>query len=428
MLRSDERILTTHCGSLPRPPHLSDLLLRQEAGEEIDEARLQRESAAAVTDVLARQLDAGVDIVSDGEQPRVGFSMYVPQRMTGFGGESIRPTPLDLDEFPLFAALRQARAGRRNRIGNPPNAIGPVQYVRPEAARRRMRHVPRCARPRHAQARRSVHDGGLAGIIATTMVNQYYHSYEPTCSRSPDELRNEYEIVVSAGFVLQLDAPDLGLERARMFKHPARPNSCTPWTSTSRPSTVPSAACRASKSGCIAAGATGKGRTSTTSRWRRCCRFLPRQGRRAQHRFANPRHQHEYAALRKNPLPPDVILIPGVIDPTTNFVEHPEVVANRICEAVTTIGDRSRVIAGRIAASPRRLERKPSPPMWCGRSSKPAARAPISRPGGCGVSPTRPRFQLWRGVTPVHNDRAAYGPPNGLLPFRMIARSYARAG
>ena len=135
MLRSDERILTTHCGSLPRPPHLSDLLLRQEAGEAIDEALLQRESAAAVADVLARQLDAGIDIVSDGEQPRVGFSMYVPQRMTGFGGESIRPTPLDHDEFPLFAALRQARAGRRNRIGNPPNAIGPVKYVRPEAAR-----------------------------------------------------------------------------------------------------------------------------------------------------------------------------------------------------------------------------------------------------------------------------------------------------
>ena len=123
MLRSDERILTTHCGSLPRPPHLSDLLLRQEAGEAIDESLLQRESAAAVADVLARQLEAGIDIVSDGEQPRVGFSMYVPQRMTGFGGEAIRPTPLDHDEFPLFAALRQARAGRRNRIGNPPSQM-----------------------------------------------------------------------------------------------------------------------------------------------------------------------------------------------------------------------------------------------------------------------------------------------------------------
>ena len=347
MLRSDQRILTTHCGSLPRPPHLSDLLLRQEAGEEINEDLLQRESAAAVADVLARQLDAGIDIVSDGEQPRVGFSMYVPQRMTGFGGESIRPTPLDHDEFPLFAALRQARAGRRNRIGNPPKAIGPVRYIHPEAARGECDMF----RAALAQASRRPAEAFMTaaspGIIATTMVNEYYDSYEAYVFALADELRKEYEIIVSAGFVLQLDAPDLGLERARMFKHRGEAEFL-----------------HVMDLNIEAINRATKGLRRDQLRLH-CCwgnwegphvhdvplaTLLPLLYRAKvgalSIEFANPRHQHEYAALRQNPLPPDVILIPGVIDSTTNFVEHPEVVANRICEAVTTVGDRSRVIAG----------------------------------------------------------------------------------
>jgi 5-methyltetrahydropteroyltriglutamate--homocysteine methyltransferase len=110
MLTSKDRILTTHCGSLPRPPQLSDLLLRQEAGESIDSEMLRRECADAVSRALQGQMQAGIDIVSDGEQPRVGFSMYIPLRMEGFGGESVRPTPRDLDDFPLYRELlRESR-------------------------------------------------------------------------------------------------------------------------------------------------------------------------------------------------------------------------------------------------------------------------------------------------------------------------------
>src|SRR5688572_19822422 len=126
MLTSQDRILTTHCGSLPRPSQLSDLLLRQENGEKIDEQLLHKESASAVAAVLNAQIKAGMDIVSDGEQPRVGFSMYVPMRMQGFGGESQRPAPRDLEDFPLFAERLREKRGRRNRISNPPNAVGDV--------------------------------------------------------------------------------------------------------------------------------------------------------------------------------------------------------------------------------------------------------------------------------------------------------------
>ena len=135
MLTSRDRILTTHCGSLPRPPQLSELLLRQEAGECIDEQALRRESASAVAAVLDAQIKAGMDIVSDGEQPRVGFSMYLPLRMEGFGGEA---TPSDAAGSRRFSDLHGAAAadrGRRNRIANPPKAIGEVRYTGLQAAK-----------------------------------------------------------------------------------------------------------------------------------------------------------------------------------------------------------------------------------------------------------------------------------------------------
>jgi 5-methyltetrahydropteroyltriglutamate--homocysteine methyltransferase len=135
MLTSKDRILTTHCGSLPRTPQLSDLLLRQEAGEPIDSQMLRRECADAVSRALSGQMQAGIDIVSDGEQPRVGFSMYIPLRMEGFGGESVRPTPRDLDDFPLFTERLSEKRGRRNRIANPPKAIAEVRYTGVEDAR-----------------------------------------------------------------------------------------------------------------------------------------------------------------------------------------------------------------------------------------------------------------------------------------------------
>ncbi len=220
MQSSSERILTTHCGSLPRPPQLSDLLLRQEAGEAIDQTLLERECADAVAQVIAAQIAAGVDIISDGEQPRVGFSMYVPMRMQGFGGETKRPTPRDLDDFPLFAKMRAARMGRRNRIYNPPMAIGEVRYVGLDAAQ--LRNATLFAQAL-AQARtrtgRHLHDRGLArhhrdhhGQCAITIPTR------PTCSRSPASCARSTRRSPRYGFVLQLDAPDFGLERARMFK------------------------------------------------------------------------------------------------------------------------------------------------------------------------------------------------------------------
>ncbi len=347
MQRSRDRILTTHCGSLPRPPELSDMLLRQEAGERIDEAALHRGCADAVAGVLKAQIAAGIDVVSDGEQPRVGFSMYVPLRMEGFGGESTRPSPRDLDDFPLFKERLRQQRGRRNRIASPPKAIGEVRYVGLDAAQAEFDLFKGALAASPQKPAEAFMTAASPGIIATTMVNEYYDSYEAYVFALARELRKEYEAIVKAGFLLQLDAPDFGLERARMFKD----NTDKEFL-------------HAMELNVEAINRATEGLPRDNIRLHICwgnwegphthdfplAGLLPviygaKVGA-LSIEFANPRHQHEYEALRKNPLPPDMMLIPGVIDTTTNFVEHPEVVANRICEAVRTVGDRSRVIAG----------------------------------------------------------------------------------
>jgi 5-methyltetrahydropteroyltriglutamate--homocysteine methyltransferase len=211
MLTSKDRILTTHCGSLPRPAQLSDLLLRQEAGEPIDSEMLRRECADAVSRALEGQMQAGIDIVSDGEQPRVGFSMYVPLRMEGFGGESVRPTPRDLDDFPLFTERLSETRGRRNRIANPPKAIAEVRYTGVEDARAEYQLFKNALGALRQQPAETFMTAASPGIIATTMANEYYDSYEAYVFALARELRKEYQLISSYGFLLQLDAPDFGL-------------------------------------------------------------------------------------------------------------------------------------------------------------------------------------------------------------------------
>jgi 5-methyltetrahydropteroyltriglutamate--homocysteine methyltransferase len=267
--------------------------------------------------------------------------------MEGFGGETVRPSPRDLDDFPLFAQRLRQRRVRRNRIANPPKAVGEVRYTNLPAARSELDLFKNALAALRQKPAETFMTAASPGIIATTMVNEYYDSYESYVFALARELRKEYELIVSYGFLLQLDAPDFGLERARMFKDRSDAEFL-----------------RAMELNVEAINRATEGIPRERIRLHVCwgnwegphthdfplAGLLPLLYRAKvgalSIEFANPRHQHEYAALRDNPLPPDMILIPGVIDTTTNFVEHPDVVANRICEAVATVGDRSRVVAG----------------------------------------------------------------------------------
>ena len=219
MERSEGRILVTHVGSFPRPPRLRELLVRQECGEPVDEAELGREVDAAVGAVVGKQLDAGIDIGNDGEQPRVGFSTYVARRLRGFGGESRRPLARDLVDFPDYAALLESRRRSAAKIANAPQAVAEVEYVDLSEAAKECDLFLRAtaARPRKFVERFMT--AASPGIIATTLLNAHYDSHERYVFALAREMQKEYELIHARGLLLQLDCPDLAMERTRLFQH-----------------------------------------------------------------------------------------------------------------------------------------------------------------------------------------------------------------
>lgn len=343
MLASTDRILTTHVGSLPRNETLSDLLIRQEAGETIDAAALAREIEAATRNVIERQVKSGVDVGNDGEQSRVGFQTYVPRCMCGFGGESKRPPARDQIEFPSYYRQMAARFPHSARVTNAPAALSAVEYVNGAPIRQDAQRL----RQLGTGFRETFMTAPSPGIVATTMLNQHYDSHEAYLTALAAALGNEYRAIHEAGHVLQIDAPDLAMERHRFFGHldergflkqlelhvaainmgiagiprdRVRLHVC--WGNNDGPHIYDIAMA-----------------TILPELYRANVGALSIE-------FANPRHQHEYEALRTEPLPSHMLLIPGVLDTTTNFVEHPKVVARRLHEAVAAVGDRERVIAG----------------------------------------------------------------------------------
>ncbi|MDB5107450.1 MAG: Methionine synthase [Candidatus Binatus sp.] len=218
MKNSAARILTTHVGSLPRNPKLTDLLIEQQQGKTIDTALLERESEAAVKHSIARQLESGIDIGNDGEQPRVGFQTYVPQRMRGFGGESKRKTPRDIADFPEYGKIVESRQMTRSKVFNAPQAIGALSYEDLGAAKKECDLAMRCMDEGARQFTERFMTAASPGIITTTMLNAYYDSHEKYVMAVAEEMRKEYELIHSYGFVLQLDAPDLAMERPWEFQ------------------------------------------------------------------------------------------------------------------------------------------------------------------------------------------------------------------
>jgi 5-methyltetrahydropteroyltriglutamate--homocysteine methyltransferase len=215
MKRSERRILTTHVGSLPRPTALRDLLVRQDRGEAYDGAALAREAEAAVRHVVQKQIEAGIDVGNDGEQPRVGFSTYPAKRMRGFGGASKRRMSRDIAEHPDYLArLSRARAGAA-RINDAPQAVAEVAYTDLSEA------VAECELFQRAEPKgfaEAFMTAASPGVIATIMLDAYYGSHERYIRALAREMRKEYELIVQRGFVLQLDCPDLAMERTRFFQ------------------------------------------------------------------------------------------------------------------------------------------------------------------------------------------------------------------
>jgi len=347
MKRSDDRILTTHVGSLPRPGALRDLLVRQDRGDAVDAAALAREAEAAVRHVVRKQVEAGIDVGNDGEQPRVGFSTYPARRMRGFGGESKRRMSRDIADHPDYAArLSRQRAGAA-RINDAPQAVAEVAYVDTTEAEAECALFRRGVAAEGVQFAEAFMTAASPGVIATIMLDAHYGSHERYVRALGREMRKEYELIVARGFVLQLDCPDLAMERARFFQdeplerfldavalHVDAINEAIANIPRDR---VRLHLCWGNYDGPHTHDVPLEPLLPVIYRARVGALSLP---------LASPRHQHELRVFRRHPLPDGMLFVPGVVDSTTNVVEHPEVVADRIVAAVETIGDRTRVLAG----------------------------------------------------------------------------------
>jgi len=337
-----ERILTTHVGSLPRPQDVVDLVLAEDAGEPVDRATFERVVGAAVADRVRRQAEVGVDLVSDGEMSKIGYATYIRHRLSGFEvGEVPRATPADLDAYPVFRD-RLASSGATARYTRP-ICRGPIAYEHREPVERDL------ARFAAALEGTSVTGGFLnapsPGIIALFQPNEYYPSFEAYLGAIADAMRVEYEAIVSAGYQLQIDAPDLAMGRHIMYRD------------RSDDEFLAGAALQIEALNGALSGIDPE-RLRLHICWgnyegphhldigveKIMGLILSARPATLVFEASNPRHAHEWAVWAKASIPDDKVLAPGVLDTTTNFIEHPELVAERIRHFVGIVGA-ERVIA-----------------------------------------------------------------------------------
>jgi 5-methyltetrahydropteroyltriglutamate--homocysteine methyltransferase len=341
MKRSSDRILTTHTGSLPRPPRVVELMLAEHKHPGAKAAELAEAVRRAVADVVEKQIASGLDVINDGEQGRTDYTVHVKDRLTGFDGPSSPPLGTGEPEFPELSAMLAYFASP---FQHRPACSGPVAWKDFPALEADI------ARAKAAMAGATAEEKFMTspspGQIARYLKNRHYPTDEAYLYALADAMAREYRAIVEAGFVLQLDCPDLALSRHMVFAHlsledfrkvitthvealnhavkdipPERMRMHICWASTQGPhhKDVPLK---------DIVDIVLKGRPQAVS--------FP---------GANPRHGHEWKVWKDVKLPDGKIIIPGVIDSTSNFVEHPELVADRILQYAGVVG-RENVIAG----------------------------------------------------------------------------------
>src|SRR5262245_47921674 len=338
MKRSTERILTTHTGSLPRPADLTATLEAMAAGHAPERPAFEARVRRAVAEVVRRQVNAGVDIVSDGEQGKVGYSTYVRHRLMGFDGTSSVPVRADWADFPEAAARRGRSTVSR------PACTGPIAWKDRAAVHTDTANLKAALGGAHTQD--AFMTAASPGVIAHFLRNEHYPTREAYLARLADVMQEEYEAIVQAGFVLQVDCPDLAMGRHLAFPHLSTAEFL-----------------KIAQGNVEALDHALRGIPADRLRLHLCWgnyegphhRDIPlreiigmalkARPQAVSFEGANPRHEHEWAVFRDVKVPDGKILIPGVLDSTTNFIEHPELVAQRIRHYADLVG-KENVIAG----------------------------------------------------------------------------------
>ncbi|HEY7648847.1 MAG TPA: cobalamin-independent methionine synthase II family protein [Methylomirabilota bacterium] len=339
MKRSTERILTTHTGSLPRPDDLRALLETLDGGGPLDAAAFGARVRRAVADIVRKQVEAGLDVVNDGEQGKVGYSTYVRHRLTGFGGQSAPGTRADWADFPEAAA----RAERRSTVSRPA-CNGPIDWKDRTAVAKDVENLKLALK--EAQPIEAFLTAASPGVIAHFLKNEHYPSREAYLARLVDVMKEEYDAVHRAGFVLQVDCPDLAMGRHLAF--PELSNAEFVKIAAANVEALNHALrdIPADRLRLHLCWGNYEGPHHRDIPLREILGVVLRARPQAlSFEGANPRHEHEWAVFREIKLPDDKLIIPGVLDSTTNFIEHPELVAQRLIRYAEVVG-RERVIAG----------------------------------------------------------------------------------
>ena len=336
------RIRTTHVGSLPRTKQITDLVFAREAGVPVEEAGFNAIVAAAVTDIVGKQKAAGVDLPSDGEMSKISYATYIKDRLTGFAGDSSRQPPRDLELVPSFLE-RQARSG-----GTPsykrPKCVGEIAVKTLEPLRADIENFE--AALAGNDYAHGFMNSATPGVIALFQPNEYYATQDDYLEAVAEAMRVEYEGIVAAGLMLQLDSPDLGLGRHMMYKSLDDDGFVV---QAGRHIEVLNHALRnipGEKVRMHVCWGNYEGPHNCDIALKKVLpAILKAKPRALLFEGANPRHAHEWVDWKTVDLPDDYVLIPGLIDSTTNFVEHPELIAERLMHYVDIVGP-DRVMAG----------------------------------------------------------------------------------
>ena len=352
MLRSENAILTTHTGSLPRPQALLQLYGRRSRGEPVDEAAIEAAGSVAMRAAVQGQIDCGIDVGNNGEQQREGFFLYAQRRMTGFGGTWRRWPRQDVERYPEYKRMSEAREVGRGGVTSlvPPCVVGEVRYRDPALAEgepREFQQTLTALKTSGGGFREAFMSAPSPGIVGSACKNEYYASDDAYLEALAEALRVEYEAVVKHGLLLQVDCPDLALERHRSYQdQPEAPflsfvertvaaiNHALRNVPRDR---VRVHVCWGNYEGPHDCDVPLQTIWPILRKLNVGGFVLP---------FANGRHAHEFRVFEKLPLADDQIIVAGVIDTLTNFVEHPETVAERLERVAEVVGDPKRVLAG----------------------------------------------------------------------------------
>jgi 5-methyltetrahydropteroyltriglutamate--homocysteine methyltransferase len=342
MMTSRERILTTHVGSLPRPQDVVDLLFAQDRGDSYDLARFDEVMRKSVQEIVRQQAQVGIDVPSDGEMSKISYATYIRHRLTGFEGDSARPTPLDLEEFPEYRD-RLVKAGHSATYRRPV-CRGAIKVRDLSGLEKDIANLK--AALALTKQSEGFMNAASPGTIAVFQPNEFYPSHEAYLGALADAMREEYRLIVRSGLLLQIDCPDLAMGRHSRFKNLSdqeflRYAELQVEALNHALADLPADRLRLH----VCWGNYEGSHVHDMD----CARLLPIVLKAKPMALliegANPRHEHEWQVWSSIALPEDKILVPGVIGSNSNYVEHPEVVAQRIERYAAVVG-RERVIAG----------------------------------------------------------------------------------